>query len=100
MKKYTFYVQRSGGKSPRSYTKTEDKLDEREINLLTGNLINEFRKAPDKVKSNFIDNLFKYIQQYGTTERDNSFDTTEHDVNINDSDINKSSGIENQASEH
>lgn len=45
MKKFTFHTSRAKG-SPRSYSKTEDKLNPNEINLLVANVINEYNKLP------------------------------------------------------
>lgn len=80
MRKYTFYTQRAKGAS-RSYTKTEDKLDDREINLLFGNLINEFNKAPDKVKEKFMDNMLHYIMKSQVAQDGNTAtNTTESSI--------------------
>jgi hypothetical protein len=88
MKKYTFHTQRAKG-SARSYTKTEDKLNDNEINLLLGNLVNEFNKAPDKVKEKFIDRVFYYVMQSqkngnSVSESNNIVNNAEHvDNNLN-----------------
>lgn len=62
MRKYTFHTSRTKG-SPRSYTKTEENLTPQEINLLLGDLLNKFDKAPDKVKEGFLDKIFEYLMQ-------------------------------------
>lgn len=62
-KKYTFNVSRGGGRGPRTYTKTEDNLTQRELDFLLGDILNSFNKAPAKVKEMFLDQIFMYLMQ-------------------------------------
>lgn len=74
IKKFTFNVARGGGKSPRSYTKTEDKLDHKETDLLLGTLVNEFNKMPEIVKTRF---MMMAVQTFKTQKLDNILDKVE-----------------------
>ena len=59
-RKYTFHVGRAKG-AQRSYSKTEDQLTENEINLLAGNMINEFSKLPVKAKEKVLNHIFEFL---------------------------------------
>lgn len=93
-KKYTFHVARAKG-AARSYTKKEKDLNEREINLLLGNLVKTFQDAPDIVKELFAERLFTYLMKdlNGTDTITSSDNGNDSDTSINDIVNVESSGI-------
>ena len=56
-KEFTFNVARSGNKPPEIYTKKESELNQKEENLLLGNLMTLFINAPKIVRFNFVQKI-------------------------------------------
>jgi hypothetical protein len=79
MKKFTFHTSRVKG-SARSYTKTEDRLTQEEINLLTGNIVNEFNKLPQASKMMFMHYLNQALKYDIQEERSGDSSLSEPEV--------------------
>lgn len=66
MKKFTFYTKGKGG--PKTFTKTENRLTQADINLLTSNIVNEFNKLPEAAKMLFMFYLNQSISDAQTNK--------------------------------
>lgn len=70
MNKYTFKTKGPKG-SPRSYTKSEDKLTVKEQQILLADLINHFNSSPDIVKTYFVSIVTKQLSNSNNVTENN-----------------------------